>query len=169
MKPDVCKHFDFIFLFVVETGLPLPYHCGTAAVQWCAVRCGNSEAVRWIILARELCRKLVDSHDASAMHNSTDGGKQHTYSAIHVLRNGHLRMLRCVCLSQLTSCESRFELRTSCDMQREYNTGTEYATQKEYTNMHVMVCSSVTAHRQCFLLLAEISVRSPRKLFIFII
>ena len=93
-------------------------------------------------------RALVESLHASATYNSEYDKQQNLcYSALKTFGNGPLSVLRCVRLSRLTPCESQFELRWSCDMQRDYNNGNEYITHKECKNIHVTVCSSVKAHR----------------------
>ena len=59
------------------------------------------------------------------------------------LGNGPLNVLRCVRLSQLTPCESQFDLRTSCDMQCDFNYDKELKNkrvQEENARKGVFVC-----------------------------
>ena len=65
----------------------------------------------------------------------------------YIFENGPSSVLRCVRLSRPKPCESQFELRTSYDMQREWNDGMEYIQRNFGKDMHITVCLSATVHR----------------------
>ena len=130
------------------SGLPLPYDCGNAAVRWCTVRRRNSQGVLWIISASELSRELVQSHKVSATYNSIYH-KKHIYILFCAWQFQERTVKRvAVCLS-VTAHTLWVTIRTSnsCDMQRDCEHGEEFIHQKGYNNMHITLCSSVTAHR----------------------
>ena len=60
---------------------PAPYRLvpGPSSPRRTGPQYDNFQAVRWIMVAREICRQLVESHIASAVCNSTNNYKPYTY------------------------------------------------------------------------------------------